>query len=101
MSYYYYAILDTNGEFTPSENKLGISLPLAESYQLERSASREVEIDSMIADFEQELEQNYPEYFTFSLHSSAVQRMAYETLLRWERLMLFALEMEAELAEFM
>ncbi|MFQ5582941.1 MAG: hypothetical protein ACE5GL_00725 [Calditrichia bacterium] len=71
-------------EFGPSENKVGIDAPLAESYKLERSTSREAEIDSMIADFEQELEQNYPEYFTFSLHRSAVQRMMFEARHRWE-----------------
>lgn len=44
--YYYYAVLDENGEFAPSESKVGIDPPLAQSYQLERSASREAEIDT-------------------------------------------------------
>lgn len=60
--YYYYAVLDENGEFAASENKVGIDEPLAQSYQLERSASREAEIDSAIAEFEEEIEQNYQEY---------------------------------------
>ncbi len=46
--YYYYAVLDENGEFAASEYKVGIDQPLAESYQLDRSASRESEIDAQI-----------------------------------------------------
>jgi len=44
--YYYYAILDTNGEFAPSIQKVGIDPPLSESYNLERSPSRLAEIEA-------------------------------------------------------
>ncbi len=42
--YYYYAVLDENGEYTVSDKKVGIDTPLAESYYLEQSAERKAEI---------------------------------------------------------
>lgn len=38
--YYYYAILDVRGEFSPSNNKVGIDQQLPSSYKLQRSAAR-------------------------------------------------------------
>jgi len=42
--WYYYATLDGQGEFAPTNYKVGIDQPPAYSYQLERSQSRKDEI---------------------------------------------------------
>ncbi|NHZ86758.1 MAG: hypothetical protein GWP19_12930, partial [Planctomycetia bacterium] len=60
--YYYYAILDSVGEFTASENKVNIDSPLAFSYKLERSAIRKTEIEAEIEAFNQEVENNRIDY---------------------------------------
>ena len=56
--FYYYAQLDSSGEFTPSSYKVGIDVPLASAYQLDRSESRKAEIEAQIEIFNQQLEQN-------------------------------------------
>lgn len=48
--WFYYATLDENGEFAPSEARVGIDSPPPESYKLERSASRIAEIQQWVAD---------------------------------------------------
>lgn len=60
--YYYYAVLDQNGEFTYSENKVGIDEALSESYHLERSPQRLAEIEAEIEAFNEQLEQNYIDF---------------------------------------
>jgi hypothetical protein len=52
--YYYYAILDANGEFAPSTAKVGIHPPLSDAYQLQRSAARQAEIEAAIPGFEKD-----------------------------------------------
>ncbi|MBI4546467.1 MAG: T9SS type A sorting domain-containing protein [Ignavibacteriae bacterium] len=47
--WYYYATLDASGEFAPTSYRVGIDSPPASSYQLQRSAAREAEIDAFIA----------------------------------------------------
>jgi M6 family metalloprotease-like protein len=42
--YYYYAVLDSRGEFTPSNKKVGIDQALGLSYKLERGAARLFEL---------------------------------------------------------
>jgi hypothetical protein len=49
--YYYYAVLDENGEFAPSEYKVGIDQPFAESYQLEPSAAYLEQVEDARAAF--------------------------------------------------
>ncbi len=49
--YYYYAVLDEFGEYKPSDNKVSIDQPLAESLQLERSVERKAEIYAEIDTF--------------------------------------------------
>lgn len=60
--YYYYAVLDENGEFTYSDNKVGIDDSLPESYQLERSPARLAEIEAEIETFNEQVEQNYIDF---------------------------------------
>lgn len=60
--YYYYAILDENGEFTYSEYKVAIDEPLQDSYQLERSPQRLAEIEAEIEDFKEQVAQNYIDF---------------------------------------
>ncbi len=60
--YYYYAILDTNGEYTASANKIGIDAPKTESLHLERSASRMAQIQAMRDAFNEQIEQNALEF---------------------------------------
>jgi len=43
--WYYYAILDASGEFSPSNSKVGIDNPLTGSLGLERSSGRIAEIE--------------------------------------------------------
>ena len=45
--WYYYATLDTYGEFTSTSSRVGIDPPLPGSYQLERSAERIAEIEAL------------------------------------------------------
>ena len=61
-NYYYYAILNENGEFTYSKNKVGIDDPISESYQLERSPERLAEIEAERETFNQQLDDNYDEF---------------------------------------
>jgi M6 family metalloprotease-like protein len=56
--YYYYAILSANGDFVPSNSKVGLDTPIAESYQLQLGAAKQNEIDARKADYRRELEQN-------------------------------------------
>lgn len=60
--YYYYAVLDEEGDFTASNNKVAIDAPLAESFKLKRSAEKKAEIDSLYAEFEADLEQTRLQY---------------------------------------
>jgi hypothetical protein len=48
--WFYYATLDENGEFAPTDARVGIDSPPSESYKLERSASRIAEIEQLIAE---------------------------------------------------
>jgi M6 family metalloprotease-like protein len=54
--WYYYATLDGQGEFAPTNNKVGIDQPPAYSYQLERTQSRMDEIMLRIQEFSEGVE---------------------------------------------
>jgi M6 family metalloprotease-like protein len=56
--WYYYAALDQNGEYTPTNYKVGIDSPPASSYQLERTQSRLDEIKEQIEQFNEQIELN-------------------------------------------
>jgi M6 family metalloprotease-like protein len=56
--WYYYATLDENGEYAPTENKVGIDEPPSESYQLERTQSRLEDIAEEIQQFNEQIEIN-------------------------------------------
>ena len=60
--YFYYAILDSRGEFYPSSNKVGIDTPLPESYQLERTPERISEIQSERDAFDQQVQVNFENF---------------------------------------
>ena len=49
--WYYYATLDQNGEYAPTNYKVGINPPPASSYKLERSQARLNEIADEIVQF--------------------------------------------------
>jgi M6 family metalloprotease-like protein len=48
--WYYYACLDSRGEFFPTQYRVGVDQPPTSSYKLERSSEREAEINRFIAD---------------------------------------------------
>lgn len=54
--WYYYAILDKSGDFTSSREKVGIDDPLPESYHLERTQEKMVQINAEVDEFAAELE---------------------------------------------
>jgi hypothetical protein len=56
--WYYYATLDVNGEYTPTNYKVGIDTPPGGSYKLERSQSRLDEIGEQIEQFNEQIELN-------------------------------------------
>jgi|WetSurMetagenome_2_1015567.scaffolds.fasta_scaffold21939_2 hypothetical protein len=56
--WYYYATLDQNGEYTPTNYKVGIDTPPSSSYKLERSQARLNEIAEEIEQFEEQVEIN-------------------------------------------
>lgn len=56
--WYYYATLDQNGEYAPTEYQVGIDEPPGSSYQLERSQSRIDEINQRIEEFNEMIQTN-------------------------------------------
>ncbi len=54
--WYYYATLDQNGEYAPTNYKVGIDTPPISSYQLERSQARIDEIKQRIEEFGEAVE---------------------------------------------
>ncbi len=56
--WFYYATLDENGEYAPTQYKVGIDLPPAFSYKLERSQARLIEIAEEIKQFNKQIELN-------------------------------------------
>jgi M6 family metalloprotease-like protein len=56
--WYYYATLDQNGEYAPTNYKVGIDSPPASSYKLERSQARFDEINEQVAQFSEQIELN-------------------------------------------
>ncbi len=60
--WYYYAQLDDDGEFTPSSSSVSIDLPIDDSFQLERSISRQEQIDAEIREFNLRVFQNRQRY---------------------------------------
>ena len=56
--WYFYATLDQNGEYAPTNYKVGIDSPPASSYKLERSQSRLNEIADEIEQFNDQIELN-------------------------------------------
>jgi len=56
--WYYYAALDQNGEYAPTNYKVGIDSPPASSYKLERSQARINEIVEQIEQFNEQIEIN-------------------------------------------
>ncbi|NWG29479.1 MAG: T9SS type A sorting domain-containing protein [Ignavibacteriaceae bacterium] len=56
--WYYYAALDQNGEYTPTNYKVGIDSPPSSAYQLERSQARLNEINEQIEQFNEQIEIN-------------------------------------------
>ncbi|MBI5217182.1 MAG: T9SS type A sorting domain-containing protein [Ignavibacteriae bacterium] len=55
-NWYFYATLDSYGEFAPTIYRVGIDIPPASSYHLERSASRITELEQLRDDANEELE---------------------------------------------
>ena len=56
--WFYYATLNKNGEYAPTNYKVGIDSPPASSYQLERSQTRLVEIEEQIEQFNEQIDLN-------------------------------------------
>lgn len=56
--WYYYATLDKNGEYAPTNYKVGMDWPPASSYKLERTESRIEEITQQIEEFNKQIELN-------------------------------------------
>ncbi|HSW55978.1 MAG TPA: immune inhibitor A domain-containing protein [Ignavibacteriaceae bacterium] len=56
--WFYYATLNQNGEYTPTNYKVGIDLPPASSYQLERTQARLDEIKEQIEQHNEQIELN-------------------------------------------
>lgn len=56
--WYYYATLDTKGEYAPTASRVGIDVPPAASYQLERSAERGAEIQRRWQSFDESIQRN-------------------------------------------
>ncbi|HQI42394.1 MAG: hypothetical protein B6D44_13615 [Ignavibacteriales bacterium UTCHB2] len=56
--WYYYATLDQNGEYAPTNYKVGMDWPPASSYKLERTESRIEEITQQIEEFNKQIELN-------------------------------------------
>ncbi|MDP2366509.1 MAG: hypothetical protein Q8M94_22370, partial [Ignavibacteria bacterium] len=56
--WYYYATLDQDGEYAPTNYKVGIDSPPASSYQLERTQTRLNEIREQIERFNEQIELN-------------------------------------------
>jgi M6 family metalloprotease-like protein len=56
--WYYYAALDQNGEYTPTNYKVSIDEPPTSSYQLERSQARLDEIKEQIEQFNEQIDLN-------------------------------------------
>jgi hypothetical protein len=56
--WYHYATLDQNGEYAPTNYKVGIDSPPASSYKLERSQARLSVIEEEIEQFKEQLELN-------------------------------------------
>ena len=56
--WYYYATLDQNGEYTPTNYEVGIDSPPSSSYKLERSQARLIEIADELEQFEEQIEIN-------------------------------------------
>lgn len=49
--FYYYAVLDENGQFYPSKSRVGVDQPLAESYKLDRNEKGIQWINERIEEF--------------------------------------------------
>lgn len=56
--WFYYTTLDQNGEYAPTNYKVGIDSPPASSYQLERSQARLNEINEQLEEFNEQVELN-------------------------------------------
>lgn len=56
--WYYYATLDQNGEYAPTNYKVGIDSPPSASFMLERSQARLIEIADELEQFEEQIETN-------------------------------------------
>ncbi len=56
--WYYYAQLNQDGEFSPTNYKVGIDTPPAYSYQLERTQARIDEINQIRKEFDEQIELN-------------------------------------------
>jgi hypothetical protein len=56
--WYYYATLDQNGEYAPTNYKVGIDSPPSASFMLERSQARLIEIADELEQFEEQIEIN-------------------------------------------
>ena len=55
--WYYYAALDSTGEYTPTTTRVGIDTPPGSSYKLERSAARIAAIKQRIAEAKTQTDQ--------------------------------------------
>ena len=60
--YFYYAVLDSRGEFYPSNYKVGIDKPLSTSYLLQRTQDRIQQIEQERIDFGEQLQINFNNY---------------------------------------
>jgi len=71
--YYYYAVLNDVGDFTPSQNKVGIDLLLNTSFKLERSPQRKIEINNKISQFRESLSEKRDEYISNSQNRQPIK----------------------------
>ncbi len=74
-NYYYYAVLDSNGDFKPSNRKYGIDPPLTESYNLERSSAWNAVLQQRIEAFNAQLEINYQAYLNKMASGDSVYKI--------------------------
>ncbi|MBL7074542.1 right-handed parallel beta-helix repeat-containing protein [candidate division KSB1 bacterium] len=73
--WFYYAVLNSRGEFSPSDKKVGIDPPLASSYKLERSAERIAEIQAYKEAWNRGAEEGYQENLASSLDDPVTYKL--------------------------
>lgn len=78
-NWYYYATLNSDGEYTPTTLRVGVYYPPLISYELERSRARIAAINQQIAEFQEQLRRNAE---WFAAKQQAARAMGQPVVLR-------------------